>query len=471
MKKEELLYYIWLSLRCGAGSEEASDLLYAFGSPGKIYAAKREELTAACENSATVDSLCDKDMRMPKKILDYCMKKSIGILTCDSEYYPSRLRNIYAKPIVLYCRGKMRDLDKNVLIACVGTRNCTQYGRTMAYKMGAELAMGGACVVSGMALGIDAISHRGAISSGGYTVAVLGSGIDVIYPPQNKTLYDEIAKNGLIVTEFAPGTRPYAKNFPIRNRIISGLSNGTVVIEAGRSSGAMITAEKTIEQGKQLFAVPGDVGSDTSDGTNELIMRGAKLVTCAKDVLCEYELLYPHKIFTERIKTIHFVRKKTDSDITYIQDADEDTTTGTAPAEGAKKRSLLSFLKKDKAGETAAERKEEILSASEFEKLTGRSAAEFDLSDARDMRSEDEIAPSSNERSTYKSAELPEDLGETEKNILLCMESSMTADEITAEYRKRYDSEASEADLLSALTILEIEGLLEAGAGGKYRRT
>ena len=143
MKKEELLCYIWLSLRCGAGSEEASHLLDAFDGAGNVYAAKRDELAAVCDNDATVDSLCDKNMSMPKKILDFCIKNDVGILTCDSEYYPSRLRSIYAKPIVLYCKGKMRDLDKNVLIACVGTRNCTEYGRTMAYKMGAELAKKG----------------------------------------------------------------------------------------------------------------------------------------------------------------------------------------------------------------------------------------------------------------------------------------------------------------------------------------
>lgn len=194
MKKEELLCYIWLSLRCGAGSEEASRLLDVFDGAAGVYAAKREELAAVCDSTATVDSLCDKNMSLPKKILDFCMKNDVGILTCDSEYYPSRLRSIYAKPIVLYCKGKMRDLDKNVLIACVGTRNCTEYGRTMAYKMGAELAMGGAFVVSGMALGIDAISQRGALSERGYTIAVLGSGIDVIYPPQNKSLYREIAE-------------------------------------------------------------------------------------------------------------------------------------------------------------------------------------------------------------------------------------------------------------------------------------
>lgn len=155
-------------------------MLDAFDGAGNVYAAKRDELAAVCDNDATVDSLCDKNMSMPKKILDFCIKNDVGILTCDSEYYPSRLRSIYAKPIVLYCKGKMRDLDKNVLIACVGTRNCTEYGRTMAYKMGAELAMGGAFVVSGMALGIDAISQRGALSERGYTIAVLGSGIDVI---------------------------------------------------------------------------------------------------------------------------------------------------------------------------------------------------------------------------------------------------------------------------------------------------
>lgn len=456
MKKEKLLCYIWLSLRCGAGSEEASQLLNTFDDVSSIYSADRSELSAVCENTATVDSLCDKNMSMPKKILDYCIKNNIGILTCDSEYYPSRLRGIYAKPIVLYCKGKMRDLDKNVLIACVGTRKCTDYGRTMAYKMGAELAMGGAFVVSGMALGIDAISQRGALSERGYTIAVLGCGIDVIYPPQNKALYNEIAEKGLILTEFAPGTRPYAKNFPIRNRIISGLSNGTVVIEAGKASGALITAEKAIEQGKQVFAVPGDVGSDTSDGANELIMQGSKLVTCAKDVLCEYELLYPHKIFTEHIKTIHFV-KKSGLNVTYIpEDEDEGE-------QQEKKRGVLSLLRGKRKRDSASD--DAVLTASEFEELSGkRDEMTADASGGGQSH-----APFDAEGKVY--AEIPEELGEIEKNVLRCMKSAMTADEITAEYRKRFDADASEASLLSTLTMLEIDGFLESCAGGKYRRT
>lgn len=415
MKKEDLLYYIWLSLRCGAGSEAGAFMISEFGSPRDVYFAKREEIAKICESDATVDALCDKDMRMPKKILSYCMENGIGILTCDSEYYPSGLKNIYAKPIVLYCRGKLRNFDKNVLITCVGTRKCTDYGKSMAYKMGAELAMGGAFVVSGMALGIDSMSQRGALSVSGYTVAVLGCGIDVIYPPENKELYDAIAENGLIITEFAPGTEPYAKNFPIRNRIMSGISNGTVVIEAGKSSGAMITAEKAMEQGKPLFAVPGDVGSAGSDGTNDLIMRGAKLVTCAKDVLCEYELLYPQKIFTERIKTIHFV-KKSGTKITYIKEE---------PEEEAPKPEKSAGKKKTKA--------------------------------------------KAEEKSATK--DIPEGMDKTEKNILLCLTLPMTADEIFTEYRKRFPDGISEAELLSALTMLEIDGYLEAGAGGKYRRT
>ncbi len=415
MKKEDLLYYIWLSLRCGAGSEAGAFMISTFGSPRDVYNAKREEIASVCESEATADALCDKDMRMPKKILSYCMENGIGILTCDSEYYPSKLKNIYAKPIVLYCRGKLRDFDKNVLITCVGTRKCTDYGKSMAYKMGAELAMGGAFVVSGMALGIDSMSQRGALSVSGYTVAVLGCGIDVIYPPENKALYDAIAENGLIITEFAPGTEPYAKNFPIRNRIMSGISNGTVVIEAGKSSGAMITAEKATEQGKPLFAVPGDVGSSGSDGTNDLIMRGAKLVTCAKDVLCEYELLYPQKIFTEKIKTIHFV-KKSGTKIAYIQEE--------PPKEESKPEKPAT---KKKAAKKTAE--------------------------------ENEVK------------EIPEDMEREQKNILLCLTLPMTADEISAEYKKRFPEGIGEADLLSALTMLEIDGFLEAGAGGKYRRT
>lgn len=266
----------------------------------------------------------------------------------------------------------------------------------------------------------------------------------------------------MIITEFAPGTRPYAKNFPIRNRIISGLSNGTVVIEAGKASGALITAEKAIEQGKQVFAVPGDVGSDTSDGANELIMQGSKLVTCAKDVLCEYELLYPHKIFTEHIKTIHFV-KKSGVNVTYIPEEDE-----SEPQE-EKKHGLLSLLRGRK--KKNPENEDAVLSASEFEELSGKRGTGYAAAASSETAKVSATHEQVDEKTAEPPAEIPDDLGETEKNILRCMKSAMTADEITAQYRKKFDADASEAELLSTLTMLEIDGFLESCAGGKYRRT
>ena len=207
--------------------------------------------------------------------------------------------------------------------------------------------------------------------------------------------------------------------------------------------------------------MPGDVGSDTSDGANELIMQGSKLVTCAKDVLCEYELLYPHKIFTEHIKTIHFV-KKSGVNVTYIPEEDE-----SEPQE-EKKHGLLSLLRGRK--KKNPENEDAVLSASEFEELSGKRGTGY----AAAAKEETEAsAPQEHggEKPTEPPAEIPDDLGETEKNIIRCMKSAMTADEITAQYRKKFDADASEAELLSTLTMLEIDGFLESCAGGKYRRT
>ena len=174
----------------------------------------------------------------------------------------------------------------------------TAYGKRMTYEIAYDLARAGAIVVSGLALGIDAVAHRGCLDAGGFTIAVLGCGIDVTYPKENFELLEEIERKGLVITEYAPGTRPFGGNFPIRNRIISGLSLGTAVIEADGNSGALYTAEYAKKQGRDLFALPGMVGEQNSEGTNHLIQEGALTITDARDILCEYELLYPTKLHT-----------------------------------------------------------------------------------------------------------------------------------------------------------------------------
>lgn len=207
-------------------------------------------------------------------------------ITIDDLEYPENLRNIYKPPQVLYVNGTLSEPDA-IAVAIVGSRRASPYGIEMAEKFGFDLASRGITVISGMAIGVDSAAHRGALKAKGRTIAVMGSGHGRIYPPQNKNLYEEIAKSGAVVTEYEDDTEPLAYNFPQRNRIISGLSLGLVVVEAARNSGALITANFAAEQGRTVFAVPGKASSHTSAGTNELIKDGAALVQSADDVVEE----------------------------------------------------------------------------------------------------------------------------------------------------------------------------------------
>src|SRR3989338_9654267 len=205
-------------------------------------------------------------------------------ITIDDKEYPKNLRNIYDPPKQLYVNGTLLGQDE-MAVALVGSRRATQYGLEACEKLAYELAIRGVTIVSGMARGIDSAAHRGALRAKGRTIAVLGSGHNNIYPPENEKLYHEIVRNGAVVTEFENDMPPLPENFPQRNRIISGLSLGVVVVVAARNSGALITANFALEQGRDVFALPGKVDSQTSFGTNGLIKQGAKLVSCVDDIL------------------------------------------------------------------------------------------------------------------------------------------------------------------------------------------
>lgn len=210
------------------------------------------------------------------------------ILISDAEY-PEILKKIHSPPKMLYINGSFKEQDENA-VAIVGSRRASRYGLEMGEKLGYELALRGVTIVSGMARGIDSAAHRGALKAKGRTIAVMGSGHDHIYPPENKDLYEEIAKAGALVSEFENDMEPLAQNFPIRNRIISGLSLGVVVVEAAKNSGALITADFAAEQGREIFAIPGKISSPTSTGTHDLIKDGAKLVQTCDDILEELKL-------------------------------------------------------------------------------------------------------------------------------------------------------------------------------------
>ena len=228
-------------------------------------------------------------------MLEDCARDGQFLLTMDDAGYPARLRNIYDPPLLLYGKGSLPLFDDEVAVTVVGTRDCTPYGVRAASQLGYELARQGALLVSGMAKGIDGEALKGALRAGGFTAAVLGGGADVVYPAANRRLYEDIAATGVILSEYPPGTEPKGDHFPVRNRLLSALSLATVVVEAPEKSGALITAATALEQGREVFAVPGPFDAPKSRGCNALIREGAGLVCEAWDVLSFYESRFPHE--------------------------------------------------------------------------------------------------------------------------------------------------------------------------------
>ena len=295
--RSENLYWVWLSLRLGVASRYITPMIERFESPFDIYSATEEELSSMESIPKDVaNSLANKNLEKAYEIIDYCTANSIGILSYADKYYPSRLRSIKDPPAVLYYKGNMVDFNEKLLISIVGTRKMSEYGKRAAYKIAYELAGADVIIVSGMALGIDSVAACGALNADGKTVAVLGCGIDVIYPKEHRKLQRIIESKGLVITEFAPGTRPIGINFPIRNRIISGISQGTFVVEADDKSGAMITARTALAQGRDIFALPGNIDESNAIGTNQLIKDGATAVISVEDILNNYEPIYAKKI-------------------------------------------------------------------------------------------------------------------------------------------------------------------------------
>ncbi len=289
-----LNYWLWLTLKDGFGSVSVTKLLEVFETPEAVYHANENELKAKTDfRGAELKALLDKDLTPVRKVKEACVKHNIKILTYDSSSYPEKLRTLYDPPYVLYVKSKQKILlNDKLCIAMVGNRVMTDYGRTIALDFAKGFANAGVVVVSGLARGIDGASHVGTLRANGITVAVLGCGPDIAYPPEHDELMETIAETGMVLSEYPPGTPPLPQNFPRRNRIISGLCDGVVVVEAPKVSGALITAEYAYNQGRDVFAVPGDITRGHSRGTLNLIRDGATLVTSYLDVLSEYEQLY-----------------------------------------------------------------------------------------------------------------------------------------------------------------------------------
>ena len=292
-----LKYWVWLATLPGLGTRTRLQLLEHFDSPEDIYYADEGELLLTPDiTKAQAALLADKSLERTEQVLADCARDGQFILTMGDSLYPDRLRTIFDPPILLYGKGALPMFDDEVAVTVVGTRSCTPYGVRAASQLGYELSKQGALLVSGMARGIDGEALKGALRAGGFTAAVLGGGADVIYPAENRRLYQDIAATGVILSEYPPGTVPKADHFPVRNRLLSALSLATVVVEAPEKSGALITATAALEQGREVFAVPGPIDAPNSRGSNRLIRDGAGLATESWDILREYQSRYPHKL-------------------------------------------------------------------------------------------------------------------------------------------------------------------------------
>jgi DNA processing protein len=286
--RADLADWIALNMIRGIGPRTANQLLDRFGSPAAVFAASRQALQKEGLKADTIQELHDSNiLDKANAEIERLDRLKARVITRDDEAYPPLLREIHDPPIALYVRGDLARACGQPCLAIVGSRRCSTYGVNAAQSLSRDLAANGLTIVSGLARGIDAAGHRGALEAGGLTIAVVGTGLETTYPREHKKLEEEILAEGAVISEFPLGTPPLPQNFPYRNRILSGLGFGVMIVEAAEHSGSLITARLAYEQGREVFAVPGNITSQTSFGPNYLIKDGAKLVQHWRDVVEE----------------------------------------------------------------------------------------------------------------------------------------------------------------------------------------
>ncbi|MBE6923927.1 MAG: DNA-protecting protein DprA [Ruminococcaceae bacterium] len=290
-----LLHWLWLATKNGMSDRKKMAILQCFGDPEDVFYAESYERI----DGLTVDELAllqDKSITDAKRILAQCTDQDIHLLTYSDKEYPTRLKYIADPPLVLYYKGRLPDFNDAPVIGVVGTRDASPYGCSAARRMGYQLVKGGGLLVSGCAKGIDTMAMKGALEADGTPVGVLGCGVDVVYPASNRWLFAELERRGCLISEYPPETPPAKWNFPKRNRIISGMSCGVLVVEAPMRSGALITARQAAEQGRDVFVVPGNIDVETCAGSNAMLRDGAMAVSTGWDILSEYQAQYPGKL-------------------------------------------------------------------------------------------------------------------------------------------------------------------------------
>lgn len=421
---DKTLLWVWLSLHMKQGTHVYHYLLEEFGDIEAIYNCEDndiKDLPWLYDNQKS--KILDKTLDKAKEVIRWCERANVNIVTLEDDNYPETLKDIDTRPGVLYYVGTLPDFKNELCIGVVGTRDMTIFGEQSAFEIGYGLTKGGATVISGGALGVDCTAQKGALVAGGATVAILGSGIDVLYPYQNKDLFVKILEKGAIITEYPPHTPPNGYNFPVRNRLISGLSRGLVVVEGDRNSGAMITADKATNQGRMLFAVPGQPGVFQATGTNELIRTGAKAVSFAIDILEEYLDKYSDKI--------NITKSKEKPDLSLLKKYDEKDENG--------------FIKN-------------FLDAIGFKSNSNKKYSRKNNKIAKESKTNQEI--------TVNLEEIGLEFDDSCKNILKSMELGKR---YSMDFFTELGIKASEVN--SSLTILEMYKLVVSYPGGFYEKT
>jgi len=450
MRHDDALFWIWLAEAIGPAYQGTSRLLSLYDNPYDLFQAEEAELECIDDlPERSRAALANKSLQHASDILNTCERMGISILPYCDDQYPVALRDISDPPILLYYIGHLPDWNGKLCVSMVGTRKMSAYGLHSSYKIAYETAMANAVVVSGMAKGIDGVCGAAALAAKGETVAVLGSGVDVVYPKHHKKLYDEICRRGVVISEYPPGTAPRDYHFPMRNRIISGISQATVVLEAGIGSGSLITAKDAILQGRVVYALPANVGSHGAEGTNGLLCDGAKPIIEAIDLLDAYRHVYKNSL---SINSMMENRAATYADLKYLQDLgiielaersqNRGGTVGSA-VQSVTQRKL--HASKEKSKRDAVKKKTEKTESKKQEKSTAKAVASVDSG-----QTPDEVLTSLTPIQRAVLTAIPDD-------------RAVSADSLSA-------LSYPYGDIVAALTILEIMGLIQKLPGALYTR-
>lgn len=411
-------YYVWLSELCGAGSKLPKAVYEVFGGNLRhAYEADLDEYISMGFSEDEAELLNDKDFSFANRTVDYCIDNRVGILHFGSEYYPQKLYETENPPPVLYYKGRIDRLSDGAYITAVGSRVCSEDAYEAGYSFCYRLACSGISVISGAADGIDTACTCGALDAGGFAVAVLGSGINILYPFDNSALFSRLFKTGLVITEFSPFTEPRGANFPIRNRIMAALGDAALVVEAREQSGSLITAQFARDMGKRIYVVPGSVANPLCAGSNELIRSGATAVTDASDIISEFEFSYPDAVSLPRFRSSR--------------------NDGNMPLR--KHRRLLPRRAKAKSVSKKTD---------DFRENLCDETVQPELKPARNLTAEELASLSDTEKAIYlelKNAETPLSSDDLGKKLGLLQE-----------------------EILASLTMLEIYGFIQSLAGGLY---